>query len=337
MAHLNLRTEDIMTSYEQTRIQNKRIEFERQEQIYKEIPEIKELCYKSVSSYLDALRLRIDGGQNAVANSYGVSESNRQNTEKKKALLVKAGYPADYLDPVYTCKKCHDTGYIGQERCSCYKDKFIHMLYKQSNLEAILEKENFSTFTLEYYSKEKSGDAPSPYNNASNILDKIKSYVENFGRKDRKCSNLLIYGDTGLGKTFLTHCIAKQLLDEGYKVFYLSSNQLFEDILGAYIMRNKKELEDLYNHVFECDLLIIDDLGTEYTNGFVCSQLFELINDRKQNQLATIFSTNLEMPDLRDTYSERVMSRFIADYTVFNIYGDNIRYQIRKKAINTNA
>lgn len=337
MAHLNLKTEDIMTSYEQTRILNKRIQQERKEQIYKEIPAIKELNMKSVNSYLEAARLRISGDSNARANSYSISESNRSISVEIQKRLTAAGYPADYLEPIYQCRKCQDTGYIGQEKCSCYKDKLIKMLYIQSNLEAVLEKENFNTFSLEFYSQEKEGDAPSPYSNASNILDKAKDYADNFGNPDRKCSNLLIFGDTGLGKTFLTHCIAKQLLDEGYKVFYLSSNELFEDIIGAYKMRGKKNLEDLYNHIYECDLLIIDDLGTEYTNSFVCSQLFELINYRKQNQLATIISTNLEMTSLREVYSERIMSRFIADYTVFKFYGDNIRYQIRKKAINKDA
>ena len=116
-------------------------------------------------------------------------------------------------------------------------------------------------------------------------------------------------------------------------MFYLSANELFEGILAEYLMNRKTELEELYNYIYNSELLVIDDLGTELTNNFVLSQLFEIINKRKIIGLSTLISTNLSMKQLRDRYSERIMSRIIADYTVFNIYGDNIRYQKRKKAI----
>ena len=124
-------------------------------------------------------------------------------------------------------------------------------------------------------------------------------------------------------------------MDRKHSVFYLSANELFEDILAGHIMKNDNDYTDLYNFIYNCELLIIDDLGTELTNNFVLSELFEIINKRSIIGKSTLISTNLSIKQLRDRYTERIMSRIVDNYTVFNMYGDNIRYQKRKQAINS--
>lgn len=334
MMYNTLSIDNILHSYEQTRLSNKRLLQERTQEIYTKLPRIEELDTAMRLDYLKAARLKISGTLEDIADSDSIIEKNHLLAVEKEKILIQNGYPADYLNPIYTCSKCQDTGYTDGKRCSCFIAQIIDSLYLQSNLKNILEKENFSTFSPDFYGKEPyEGKAYSPYENITNILSTSKQFIKDFDTPHKERGNILIYGETGLGKTFLTNCIAKELLDSGHSVLYLSSNELFEGVLAEYLMNRKSELEDLYNYIYNSELLVIDDLGTELTNNFVLSQLFEIINKRKIIGLSTLISTNLSMKQLRDRYSERIMSRIIADYTVFNIYGDNIRYQKRKKAI----
>lgn len=325
----------IMHEYEQTRLNNKRLSSERRNEIYSKIPAIEELDSTSTGAYISSALARINTGQDISKDYKSIREANRNRTAQKKKLLVEAGYPEDYLDPIYTCPMCKDTGYIDQERCSCFRDKIINNLYIQSNLTNILEKENFDTFNLDYYSKEmRQGYDHSPYDNIVNVLNSAKNFVENFSTCKSHRGNVLIYGEVGLGKTFLTNCIAKAVLDKGHQVLYLTANELFQNILSPYLMNQDSVLADLYKYVYNCELLIIDDLGTELINSFTLSSLFEVINQRNIQGKSTLISTNLGLKDLKTKYSERIMSRIIESYTVFNIYGDNIRYQKRFNSTN---
>ncbi len=319
---------NIMKEYEQTRLHNERLARERRAEIYKKLPAIEELDTSSTHSYISSALARLTGSQAEDTDFKTISQTNRQRTAQKKRLLVAAGYPEDYLEPIYTCPMCKDTGYIDTERCSCFREKLINSLYLQSNLTNILEKENFSTFKLDYYSKDKPTDYEySPYDNMVNILSSAKRFVEDFDKKSYHRGNVLIYGEVGLGKTFLTNCIAKGILDRGHKVFYLSANELFQSILSPYLMNQEKDLADLYKYVYNCELLIIDDLGTELTNSFTISNLFEIINQRNIQGKSTVISTNLSLKELKTKYSERIVSRIIEGYTKFKVYGNNIRYQ----------
>ena len=323
----------LMREYDRNKLMHKRELDEKFNEIYSKIPRIREIN-ESISS------ISIQGAKRMLLEGEGTTEDIKKQIEalskEKASLLRQNGYPEDYLTMEYTCPKCQDTGYVGTDKCNCFIDQMINSLYLQSNLKNVLSKENFDTFSMEYYSKElMDGRQFSPYDNMYNIVQKSDQFIKRFEEQKKERGNLLIYGETGLGKTFLTNCIAKELLDKKHSVLYLSSNELFENILGGYLMQQKIELEDLYKYIYNCELLIIDDLGTELTNSFVQSQLFEIINKRELSGLSTLISTNLSMLQLRDKYSERIMSRIVANYTVFNIYGDNIRYQKRKKAINS--
>ncbi|MDO5126882.1 MAG: ATP-binding protein [Eubacteriales bacterium] len=329
-----LRIEDILHEYEKTRLENKRRLQERTEEVYEKIPEIESLDRENKLAYLQAAKLRIAKDDASIAEANQLQEACRIRSKRKKSLLVSTGYAADYLDTIYQCKVCKDTGFIDGSRCRCFLTRIIDSLYLQSNLKNVLAQENFNTFSFEYYSKEiPSGMSYSPYDNMMQIVKRSGEFINCFKKEDCFAGNILIYGETGLGKTFLTNCIAKELLDDGHSVFYLSANDLFESILAEYLLNRKTDLEDLYKYIYNTELLIIDDLGTELTNNFVASQLFEIVNKRNLTKRSTLISTNLSMKQLRDRYSERIMSRIIDNYIVFNIYGDNIRYQKRKKAI----
>ena len=327
--------QDIIHEYERTRLANRRLLNRRREEIYEKIPRIEEIESTSKLSYVNALKQRLTGNDADKALVTNTSHNNRMLTKEKRQLLVAAGYPADYLDDIYTCSTCRDTGYVDGKRCSCFRDKIVKRLYIESNLGNILEKENFDTFSLEYYNDVVPKNMnQSPKENMSNVLRMAKSFADSFEQKNTGRGNILLYGETGLGKTFITNCIAKQLLDTGHTVFYLSANELFETVLAGYIINKKSGLEPLYRYIYETELLIIDDLGTESANDFARTQFFEIINKRELAGLSTLISTNLDLPILQSRYTERVMSRIVANYTVFKLYGDNIRYQKRRNTIN---
>lgn len=326
----NINYDDILATLQHIRMENIHIYDNRKNQIYQEIPRIREIDDTIAANALSVAKARILKRENDKSS---VLEDKKALIAEKMQLLKEHGYDTDYLQPIYHCRKCKDTGYINNSPCSCMKQMMINQLYAQSTISDILLRENFDNFNLEYYSDSNDGKHSfTPYNNARNILGRSKQFVAEF---DEHSPGILIYGETGLGKTFLSNCIAKALLDKGHTVLYLSSINLFENILSDIIMNNGREQNKvmLYDYIYSCDLLIIDDLGTELTNSFVQSQLFEIINTRNNKQLSTIISTNLTLRQLQERYTERIMSRITDSYLVFHFYGDNIRYTKRKQRI----
>ena len=314
---------DIINELSKIRSANERLHQDRLSEIYEKISEIKDLDNEITSLSIEEAKSRILKG----TASDDIAEKISTLSGKKKELLRINGYDEDYLDPIYSCPLCKDEGYTDGHVCSCAKKIRVQELYKRSNLNAVFKKENFSTFSLDVYSKESYEDQPlSPYQNASNILKRAHNYVKNF---DSEHGNILIYGSTGLGKTFISNCIAKELLDSAHSVLYLSANELFEQVLSRYIMTrdNSTALKSIYEYVYNSDLLIVDDLGTEVLSSFVRSQLFEILNKRMLTEKATIITTNLDLATLQDRYSERIMSRIAKDYVLYPLYGEDIRYR----------
>lgn len=183
--------------------------------------------------------------------------------------------------------------------------------------------ESFSAFRREYYSTQRSGrEKLSPRENIENVLSASHSFIESFDSKPGQ--NLLIYGNAGVGKTFLSNCIAGELLNRGKGVIYLTAYQFF-DQLADYTFRRGANNAQTLPAFLHCDLLIIDDLGTELNNSFINSQLFLCINERILNKKSTIISTNLSLEQINRSYTERVFSRIIQSYTLLHIYGEDIR------------
>lgn len=328
MALSNSQYDLLMRIYEQRQLEDEqRLRRQRQE-AYKRIPALQQTEEEISSVSVAKAKNLLDGDETALASA---KETLAGLFTRKRQLLLDAGFPEDYLEPHYTCPDCRDTGYIGTEKCHCFKKAIIDLLYQQSNLQGILEEENFSTFRLEYYSSNHIDPLTgrSSLEAVKTALKTCRSFVDNFSSEFH---NLLLYGDTGVGKSFLSHCIAKELIDASYSVIYFSAVQLFEHFAENTFGGKREEHSDGLAPIYECDLLIIDDLGTELTNAFTASQLFACINERILRRKATIISTNLALDDIKSIYSERIFSRLSSSYTMLRLTGDDIR--IQKKLLN---
>ena len=213
------------------------------------------------------------------------------------------------------------------QKCHCFKQAIINTVYSQSNIREILSRENFSTLSFDYYSDEQKNPATglSALATAKLAVTNCHEFIDNFENKPK---NIFFYGNTGVGKTFLSNCIAKELLDVGYSVIYFTAFQLF-DILSKGVFEKDADAIAAHQNIFDCDLLIIDDLGTELSNSFTTSQLFLCVNERILRQKSTIISTNLNLEQIADIYSERTLSRISSNYSFIKLFGDDIRIKKR--------
>lgn len=251
-------------------------------------------------------------------------------------FLLNHGFAKDYLEPSYECKKCKDTGFVEQSgkvrKCSCMVQKLVDITYKQSNM-LKLKEENFNTFDTCYFSsapdKEKYGSEKSPLENILNIKKIALDFCNNIDMPEQK--SLLLIGNTGTGKTFISNAIADNVLSQGRSVLYQTAPILMDMMLDSKIRGSKEEaLRDKYDQIFEVDLLIIDDLGTETLNSMKFTELFNIINTRLLKNKKTVISTNLVLPELAEQYDARVMSRLIGNYTICKFYGEDIRLKKKK-------
>lgn len=327
MVLTNSQYEQLMSKYYDKQLKTKHIMEKRSKEVREAIPEMQQLDQRIRLLSYEHAKACLTGGDNAL----DLTSEIQKITDQKNSLLSDHGFPADYLKPVYECKDCQDTGYVNGVKCHCFEKEIVCFLYSQSNIQDVLEHENFSHFKLEYYPDDYTEDATgeTPRDNMRHVLSTVKSFLSGFTTEP---GNLLLYGNTGVGKTFLTNCIAKELLDRSHTVVYLTSLKLF-DILEAYKFDrdiSQTEKNATLSYILSSDLLIIDDLGTELNNSFTSSQLYHCIDTRLTNHRSTIISTNLSFDDLREQYSERIFSRITSNYTLLKITGDDIRL---KKAI----
>lgn len=265
--------------------------------------------------------------------------SNLQNKidtlkEEKKVILKSLNINDEFFKPIFKCSICEDTGYVKDgynfNLCSCIKQKLFDIEYNKSNI-SNLEKDNFNNFNISLYSdnvnEELNSSNLSPRDNIKNIKEIALSFINNFGDVNEK--NLLFLGNTGLGKTFLSNCIANELLKSGKTILYQTAPVMLDTIIDYRF--NKNNTLDIYQNILDVDLLIIDDLGTECMNSMKFSELFNVINTRLLNQnnhvTKTIISTNLSLKDLSQKYDERIFSRFVGYYNICRFFGDDIRFK----------
>lgn len=316
----NSQYDEIFREYDARQLKNQHVLEARVKEAYERVPRLKEIDDAIASCSVAQARRLLDGDNEALSQ---LREQIASYRKERELLLNEHGFPSNYFDPVYTCPDCKDTGYIGAKRCHCFEQAAIDLVYTQSNLKEVLANENFSTFSFDYYSSEDINPATglSSLDTAKDAVLKCRDFIAHFGDS---FSNLYFYGDTGIGKTFLSNCVAKELMDQGYSVIYFTAFQLF-DILSKGVFKKDEDAIAAHQNIFECDLLIIDDLGTELTNSFTTSQLFLCLNERILRKKSTIISTNLGMNQLADIYSERVLSRISSNYTLIKLFGADIR------------
>lgn len=314
-----LETYDKIREIEAKKLQERKKEIEG---LYPNILEIENEIQK-LSLHLSISILKSQNGDKTL-NSF--KERILDLRAKKYEMLVSKGYSPDYLNLHYRCEKCKDTGFIGTQKCSCFKEKLIKLYYQDSHLEDILKTKNFDSFNLNLFSPHKNANEKySSKKNMQNILEYIlKEYIPNF--KDIN-TNLLFYGNPGSGKSFLSYCIAKELLDAGFLVLYKTSDELISN-LKEIRFNNNIQLEEV---IINCDLLIIDDLGAEQKSEFSITELFNLLNKKLLKNKKMLVSTNLLLPNITQVYSERIYSRLIGDFKLCKFYSDDIRITLNLK------
>ena len=248
-------------------------------------------------------------------------------SDEKRSLLASLGYPQDYLLPQYECRDCHDTGYIDGRKCHCYMEIAAKIMYHYTNMKNLSPDQTFESFSFDCYDDSYTDPVTgkTPLASAREAYDNARSFIE-----DRTgARNMFIYGDTGVGKTFLINCIANELMTRGISVTYFTSFELFDNIAKYTFRENNPDA--IYDILFECDVLLIDDLGTELINSFVSSQLFLIVNERILHQKSTVISTNMSATDIIDNYSERTFSRISMAYDIIKLTGSDIRIKQKFK------
>ena len=328
MALSNSQYDEIMRDYDRQQLEDRRILDERRLSVYARVPRLQEIDAAVASSAVHKARLLLDGDSSAMSS---LKDELNALREERVILLKENGYTPQYLDPVYRCRDCKDTGYINGQKCHCFKQAIINTVYAQSNLQTILERENFEHFSFDFYSDDDISTTTglSALTTAKQAVESCHQFIDDF---DNKPKNLFFYGDTGVGKTFLSNCIAKELLDKGYSVIYFTAFQLF-DILSKGVFEKDADAIAAHQNIFDCDLLVIDDLGTERSNSFTTSQLFLCVNERLLRHKSTIISTNLNFNQIVDIYSERTFSRICGDYTMIKLFSKtDIRIQKQQRS-----
>lgn len=312
---------DILRDYDRLRQSASRLLTKRKEEVYEAIPRIREIDEALTKTGILITKYALSGNTQEIE---AIKSQNLGLAAEKKALFENSDFPEDYLTNIYQCPKCSDTGFIENKKCTCFSQKLIEKFYLISNLNEVLERENFDTFDFSFYSDEKDpNEGLSPRSKMQVIYQKSMEFAADF---ENKFANLLFYGNVGLGKTFLCNCIAKDVLNKGKTVLYATAGHLFKTIEDARFNRDEMEDPDeQVNFFYTVDLLIIDDLGTEFDTLATQTALFNILNTRIIEKKHTIISTNLSIADLEAKYTERISSRIQGSYTFCKFFGDDVR------------
>lgn len=291
----------------------------RREEVYLEIPEL-----RSADRELNGLGLEIMGAvlsgkpEEALA---ALREKNMAILRARGDILKAHGFPADYTEIKYECPLCADSGFVDFKMCACMKKKIIEAGYETSGMAELLSTQTFENFSLDYYKSD-----PAAYRRMQQILQLMKQYAESF--TVGSSGSLVLFGGTGLGKTHLSSAVARTVLDRGYDVFYTGAVNMLSDFeyqrFGNSMTGDAGQDTSRY---LSCDLLIIDDLGTEVTNQFTTSVLYHIINTRLSRKLSTVISSNLSQADFKKRYWDRITSRVLGEYTVLPFAGTDVRSQ----------
>lgn len=254
-----------------------------------------------------------------------------QNLQKQKAkLIVDCGFSEDYLDDIYSCNQCRDTGFIDGHRCDCLKKLIVKNIGANSNLTEHMRKQNFENFDLSLFANQ--GDENGITLKCMQVVcDKAIQFAENF---DKTCDNFLIMGNAGTGKTYMTSCIGNRALERGKTVYYQTAYKLSEILENNKFNKGEDDAADIVKYIYDVDLLIIDDLGTEFTTQFALAAFFDIINSRIISGKSTVISTNLNFEELSNTYSQRITSRFMESYQLIQTVGKDLRVIIRERKKN---
>ena len=306
----------IIHIYDERQLLRQRELEQRRRMLLSKIPRIREIDDEIRQEAIAEVERRLsDGSTGGAASRIEFLSAERAD------LMRRSDFGEDYLDVPYTCPDCRDTGFVDGKRCHCFVQLSLELLY-DSHTDALAGL-TLDDFSLDYYPDsffdERTGRSAREL--AKQALLQSRQFVSGF---DDSFDNILLTGKTGTGKTHLSGCVGNELRKTGHTVVYLTAFELFSIMKQEAFSREKTHAGE-FTRMFSCDLLIIDDLGTEFANTMTNSQLFELINERIRRRVSTLISTNLDFGGLRTSYTERLVSRFVEYYTALTLVGPDIR------------
>lgn len=319
-------TEKILAEYEEL---EKVLEAERKERIssvYEKYPKIKEIDEKIKNCGITCLNKILSEPASAdEVNSFIEKEMEKLKSERA-SLIEDYGIDPAFDKKKYRCEICSDTGFVGSEKCKCFIQKIMDEEFNNSNMGERQKECTFDKFSLDKYSKTESSDGITHFDRMSKIFGLAKDFTENFDNINR---SLFFYGGTGVGKTFLSSCIANELMKKGKTVLYARASRLFELFERNHFGRGDTEKDkELIERVYTCDLLIIDDLGTEIHTRNIPSFLYNFFDERISNNKKFIINTNYNSQELEDLYTKRFTSRLFESFYVLKFAGKDLRIGI---------
>ncbi len=296
---------------------------EREIELHSRIPDIARIDRELSMTGLDIFSISLSGGD-YKAKLTEIREKNENLQALRAEILLANGYPADYSDVKYECKKCGDTGFIDNTMCSCMREALTLAGIENSGFASLVREQRFDNFSLDYYSNNAKF-----HDRMQQNVEFLKDYASTFDARSSK--SVLMMGATGLGKTHLSSAVAGEIIKKGSDVFYTGAIDLFSTFETERFKNYSNDPNELIERYFECDLLIIDDLGTETVNNFSVSVLYNVLNDRLSRKKPTIVSTNLTSEEIKSKYNDRITSRLFGEYHILSFLGTDVRVQKLRK------
>ncbi len=307
----------IAALYKDKNLRAKQTAEQHRAELHEKLPQVMEIDRALSTTGLRIMREALNGKEGLDERIKKLEEGNALLLEARREILLAAGYPEDYSAVKYECNECMDVGFVGGKMCKCMRRALTLAGYESSGVLKLIEKQNFETFELKYYDGAER-------TNMARVLARCRHYASSFDGAHMR--NLLFIGTTGLGKTHLSSAIAKEVVENGHDVVYESAQKIFSDFEAEKFGRAKAD-EDKTSRYMTCDLLIIDDLGTEMQSQFTVSCLYNLINTRLIAEKSMIISTNIRKEELLSKYTDRITSRLFGEFEICVFAGKDIRSQ----------
>ncbi len=317
MSYTTAEYEAARRELERRRNEAESLQRKRHDEAAAKIPEITALENEMAQAALSVIKA-LSMGKDSVQYVKQLEEASLSAQKKRAGLLKANGFPEDYLKIKYHCSLCEDKGFSGGKICKCHKEILRNAAYEKLCSRISIDKYKFSNFSLDYYPD--SGSGITPYKRMRSIFNFCKSYAADFSAQS---PSVLMQGDTGLGKTHLSLAIAGEVIKHGYGIIYASAQNILSRLENEKFGR--ADFADTEKNLLECDLLILDDLGTEFCTQFTVAAVYNIVNSRLLNGRPTIISTNLSVKQIQDTYTPRIASRILSDYQILQFDGTDIR------------
>lgn len=303
---------------------------ERKQKLYAAVPRLGAIEQELSATMSQIITGALAKGTDPLPAIRVIRDKNLDLQRERMELLLRNGYPEDYLEEKPACRICGDTGYVNGQMCPCLQRVYREEQNKELSKMLDLGNQKFETFSFDWYSTAPDPETKkSPRQRAEKNFDACRDYAYQFSQRS---GNLLLCGKPGLGKTFLSACIARVVSDKGFSVVYDTASHVFGQMERVRFRREEEPAdaaEDVKRYE-NCDLLILDDLGTEMTTAFVRSALYDLIDQRLRDNKKTVINSNMDADDIGNYYSPQIRSRILGNYEVLPFFGEDIRYLKRK-------